>query len=204
MEFESGYVCGMLAAKGRINTKNDFYISLETADSELLEIAKRFLSLFGHINVGQKERKGFKSFIITLRGDGGRAIASYGINTGRREWNVPQQAFVSEKFRVGFLRGFFDFSGTIKARLRKKGQKERVMKTSSINKDGLNQVKALLKIEGIGAMVYRAGKNYVLEINGKNNLETFLKKIGFEKNSKRELIKKLLNPVEFEKVLASR
>jgi hypothetical protein len=203
MDLELGYISGMLAAKGHINIKKDFYISIETSDLELVEIAKRFLSLFGNIKITQKERGGLKTFLVMLRGNGAKHIASHEIITGRREWNVPPQAFTSEEFRIGFLRAFFDFSGTIKARLRKSGQKERVMKVSSINEKGLKHIKALLELEGIKAMVYKSCKSYVLEINGKNNLEIFLRKIGFEKNSKKETLKRIIDPVEFGNFLNS-
>lgn len=201
MEFETGYVCGMLAAKGHVNEKG-FSISLETADQELAEIAKRFLSLFGEIKIRQRERNGLKTSIVMLKGDDVKALTSRGIKTGRREWNVPSEAFSSENFRLGFLRAFFDFSGTIKVRLRKKGQKERVMKIASINENGLRQVRALLDIEGVKAMLYKSGKSCVLEINGKNNLDIFLKKIGLEKRSKKELLEKALDPVEFENLVS--
>jgi hypothetical protein len=202
-EADLGYVCGMLAAKGRINRKRDLYLSVETSDKELLEIALKKLSTLGQIRVNKRNRNGFESFLAVLRGNAVKVVISYDMNTGRHEWNVPSQAFTSKEFRINFIKAFFDFSGTIKARKRNNGQKERVMKVSSINQEGLKNIKSLLEIEGVKSIFYKSGKNFVLEINGKNNLEIFLEKIGLEKQSKKELIKKILNPTEFDKFLNS-
>jgi len=203
-EADLGYICGMLVAKGRINRKGDFYLSLETSDKEILETATKKLSLLDQIKVNRRKRGSFESFLIIVRGNGVKIIDSYHLSTGRHEWNVPSQTFTSRDFRVSFLKAFFDFSGTIKVRKRIGGQKERVMKVSSINQEGLNNIKMLLNMEGIKSMIYKSGKGFVLEINGKKNLENFLEKIGLEKESKKELLEKILNPVEFDKFLNSR
>ena len=202
-EADLGYICGMLIAKGRINRKRNFYLSIETSDKELLEIAVKKLSILGQVKINKRKRGDFESFLVVMRGDAARTISSYGINTGRYEWNVPSQAFTLRDFRINFTKAFFDFSGTIKARKRKNGYKERVMKVSSVNKEGLTGVKALLEMEGIKSVLYKSGKFFVLEINGKTRLENFLEKIGLEKKSKVDLLKKILNPIEFDEFLNS-
>ncbi|MEM4397401.1 MAG: LAGLIDADG family homing endonuclease, partial [Candidatus Woesearchaeota archaeon] len=92
--------------------------------------------------------------------------------------------------------------GTIRARLRKSGQKERSIRLSSVN-ENIKKIKELLKIEGINSMIYSNKKSFILEINGKHNLQLYLEKIGFENSAKKDLLEKIINPVSFEHILSS-
>ncbi|MEM2174585.1 MAG: LAGLIDADG family homing endonuclease [Candidatus Micrarchaeia archaeon] len=191
----NGYVYGILAMKG---VKSGRRIWVEISDEELKKIAKEKLrSLIKKIYTRKRcGKKHYESLLIILE------IEDLGASLGRREWKVPSRAFSSEEFRREFLKAVFDFSGLIRARKRK-GRKERCLRLSSINKEGLMSLKVLLEMEGIKALCYKMGKGYVLEINGKHNLQIYAEKIGFENEKKRTLVKKILNPVEFERVNVS-
>lgn len=199
METSIGYAYGILIAKGVYHDKD--LITIETSENNLLEIAKNKLSLLGNIKIHTRVRRAKKLYntqIIFLK-----IRNNLDIKIGRHKWDVPSRAFFSKEFRIGLLRALFDFSGAIRARLRKSGQKDRSIRLSSMN-ENLKKIKELLKMEGINSMIYLNKKSFVLEINGKNNLQLYLERIGFENKTKRDLLEKIINPVSFEQVLSSR
>ncbi|MBU5687924.1 MAG: LAGLIDADG family homing endonuclease [Candidatus Aenigmatarchaeota archaeon] len=198
MEIDFGYVYGILIAKGVYHSKD--LITIEMSDKNLLEIAKSKLKLLGDVRIYNKIRKSNKLYntqVIFLK-----IKNNIELKLGRHEWDVPSRAFISKEFRIGLLRALFDFSGTIRARLRKSGQKERSIRLSSVN-ENIKKIKELLKIEGINSMIYSNKKSFILEINGKHNLQLYLEKIGFENSAKKDLLEKIINPVSFEHILSS-
>ncbi|MBU5689144.1 MAG: hypothetical protein KQA41_02875 [Candidatus Aenigmarchaeota archaeon] len=198
MEIDFGYVYGILIAKGVYHSKD--LITIEMSDKNLLEIAKSKLKLLGNVRIYNKIRKSNKLYntqVIFLK-----IKNNIELKLGRHEWDVPSRAFISKEFRIGLLRALFDFSGTIRARLRKSGQKERSIRLSSVN-ENIKKIKELLKIEGINSMIYSNKKSFILEINGKHNLQLYLEKIGFENSAKKDLLEKIINPVSFEHILSS-
>lgn len=198
MEIDLGYVYGILIAKGVYHSKD--LITIEMSDKNLLEIAKSKLKLLGDVRIYNKIRKSNKLYntqVIFLK-----IKNNIELKLGRHEWDVPSRAFISKEFRIGLLRALFDFSGTIRARLRKSGQKERSIRLSSVN-ENIKKIKELLKIEGINSMIYSNKKSFILEINGKHNLQLYLEKIGFENSAKKDLLEKIINPVSFEHILSS-
>lgn len=199
MEIDLGYAYGILIAKGVYYSKD--LITIETSDSNLLEIAKNKLGLLGDIKIQNKIRKANKLYntkIVFLK-----IKNNLEIKIGRYEWDVPSRAFLSKEFRIGFLRALFDFSGTIRARLRKNGQKDRSIRLSSIN-ENIKKIKELLKMEGVNSIIYSNKKSLILEINGKHNLQLYLERVGFENNVKKDFLEKIINPVSFEQIVSSR
>ncbi|MEM5878037.1 MAG: LAGLIDADG family homing endonuclease [Candidatus Aenigmatarchaeota archaeon] len=208
MDSEFGYLMGMLIAKGRINEKNsDYYISIESSDGNLDSIISRIFILCNMpYKVIERKRlspgKVHTSKLFIVRGKlYVEKLKSYEVSTGRREWDIPSRAYISRDFRIGFLQAMFDFAGNIRYRLKGR-QKCRSIRISSINSKGLESVKKLIEMEGIKSYIYKNGKTNILEIDGKNNVSIFVKKIGFTHRQKNELVKTILDPVKFDKLIS--
>ncbi len=198
-----GYISGILASKGCLEKKSH-RLFIETSDEVLKDICQKKLSMVFDIKTYtriRRSKKDYETFLFYIKDTS--FLEKFDLKIGRKHWNVPSYAFTSHEFGMNFLKALFDFSGTIKARKRNSGQKERSMKISSINENGLRSVKDLLDKYGIKSMIYQNRKNFVLEINGKHNLEMYLEKIGFENQKKKGTLEKILDPVKFDEFFNS-
>ncbi|MBU5689717.1 MAG: LAGLIDADG family homing endonuclease [Candidatus Aenigmatarchaeota archaeon] len=210
MDDISGYLCGILAAKGVINDRNkDYYISIESSDQVISNLIARALILSNIEFTTLKRRRKLKdkeylTDLFIARGkDVVNKVKSYEIKTGRHEWNVPSRAFDSRLFRISFLQAFYDIHGNIIYRLKNR-QKIRAIKIISVNSNGIQQLAKLLLLEGIKPNIYSNGKSTVLEINGKNKVSQFTKKIGFTNQRKKELVENIIDPVKFDKLISQK
>ena len=122
---------------------------------------------------------------------------------------MPQKkAHTTPVFRTGFLKGFFDHKGSIRIRYKKSGtrfEKVRNIRASSVNLRGLFTVKELLILECVPCIIYRCKTLHVLDIEGKNRLETYQKKINFTSSEKKKLLENAIGFMTLdEKLLGKR
>lgn len=212
--FDAGYICGVLYSSGSIHySKKDgnFYISLESKDLDFITLYKnRLEKITGKKTSFLKRKRSYRgleryTFICNLWGKKivDELIKKYGIDFS--DMRPPEMVFKDNEFRVGFLQGFFDRNGIIRARLRVykdgKKQKYRSIRLVSVNENILKQIKELLKIENIKSIIYKSGKISVLEIYGSNRIKEFIKKIGFGLEKKRLLAKSMLDPKRFDEIV---
>ncbi len=200
MDFDFGYVCGVLCGNGHIlhDKKNGNYgVSLESKDTEAL----RFFSCCLHDVLGAKtktisrkrERNTTSPHALYCysKKSSKKLIDAFGGSFGTHHWMPPKKAHTSPAFRTGFLRGFFDYKGSVRIRYKKSGtrfEKVRNIRASSVNLRGLFAVKRLLFLEGIQCIIYRCKTLHVLDIEGKTRLESYQKKINFTPSEKKKLL----------------
>lgn len=206
MDFESGYIAGVLCGRGHIlqDQKNGNYgVSLESADMELLRFFSRCLhNVFGaktKISSLKRARNAANSHILYgySKETSKKIYGAFKSHIGTHNWQSPAQAHTNPVFRTGFLRGFFDHKGSVRIRYKKSGtrfEKVRNIRASSVNLRGLFAVKKLLLLEGIKCIIYRCKTLHVLDIEGKSRLESYQKKINFTSSKKK---KRLENAIEF-------
>ena len=218
MESEAGFVCGVLCGSGHISigSNGNYSVSLETKSKDMAVIFRENL----HKVMSKRPKlceydklyknKRHTAYLVSVYGK--KAVLKFADKysfrkSPARQWKVPGQAFKNRRFRIGFLRGFFDSKGTIIIRIKsrksginktpRKTFKTRNIRAASTNKRGLEQVRELLELEGIKSMLYRAGRCFVLDIEGKTRLALFGDKINFSIPSKR---KKLEMAISYEKI----
>jgi intein-encoded DNA endonuclease-like protein len=216
IDFNAGYVCGVLCADGTIEWRREYgnyWIALETVDDEF---ADKFLYTLSTLTDGNlksyqsKRRYRGKKYItnnVVLRGK--RFVKSFidkwGVKAGTYTWRVPKLALKNQDFRRGFLQGFFDGDGSVNLRIRthKNGskQKRRSLRITSVNLKGLKQLKRLLKIEDIDCVIYPVKNHFFLDIDGKTRVTKFVEKINFGIRKKRQKIELGLDPVKFEEAM---
>lgn len=193
MNFGLGYVCGVLCGKGYLDK---YRISLETKD---IELAKSFQKMLHEIvkkepKIRQYERFYRKKYITYIVSVYGKAIVSDLKKTlkesGTHTWRAPRDAFIDSLFRKGFLQGYFDSEGYIRI----SGDKKRAnIRVTSINQNGLEDIRSLLRLEGIESMIYPSGRYFVLDVQGKTRLTLFKDRIDFLLASKRDRLTKSLS-----------
>jgi hypothetical protein len=214
INFNAGYVCGVLCSGGTIRwKKGNYWLKLETIDDGF---ADRFLFMLATLTSGkvrsyqrQRNYRGKKYITNIVILSGKKHVKSFierwKVRTGSHTWSVPSLAFHDQDFRKGFLQGFFDGDATIRLRLRihRDGRKQkcRTIRITSVNLNGLKQLKKLLELEGIDCVIYPVKNHYFLEIDGKNRVAQFVKKINFGIPRKRKKIELSLDPVRFEEAM---
>lgn len=109
-------------------------------------------------------------------------------NFGTLYWQVPLNFLNLTKYKIEWLRAFFDCESSIG---------KRVIQVQSVNKKGIHQVQTLLKNFNIESKIYeykRKNKkwntNYILCIMKKESRKKFLNTIGFNHIIKLEKLKK--------------
>lgn len=108
-----------------------------------------------------------------------------------KKWNLPLEIFKSDEDIIEWIRAFFDAEAHVNMHAKN-------IKVSSINKDGLIEVKeALIKL-GIHSKIYeyspkneRWSTNYLLIIGRKADLFKYRENIGFNHKSKLSKLYKL-------------
>ncbi len=206
MDFEFGYVCGVLCGNGHIlqDQKNGNYgVSLESGDAEALRFFSRCLrNVFGaktKTSFRKRERNAANPQVLYCysRETSIKILDAFEGSFGTHQWMPPKKAHTIPAFRTGFLRGFFDHKGSVRIRYKKSGtrfEKVRNIRASSVNLRGLFAVKRLLFLEGIQCIIYRCKTLHVLDIEGKTRLESYQKKINFTPSEKK---KRLENAIRF-------
>ena len=112
-------------------------------------------------------------------------------NFGTKKWKVPFLLFEEESEMIEWVRAFFDAEAHVNL-------SSKQIKVSSVNKEGLSEVKLLLKGLGIHSEVYRYepkkdnwSTNYLLIIDRKKDIEKYRDKVGFNHKSKLSKLYKL-------------
>jgi len=205
-DFDVGYVCGALCARGHVvwdEKRKHYTITLEIKNDEF---AKVFSERISHIvpkvimlNL-KKTYRGRMYITNVIRIYGKEVIRNLfnenKLKVGCRDWKVPPRAYKDERFRKGFLQGYFDGDGHVNVRLRKhkngKLQRRWSIKATSANKDGLIEIKKLLYLEGVKSYVYQTGNYFVVEIDGKTNVMLFKNNVNFGVKNKREKLESSL------------
>ncbi|MEM5792848.1 MAG: LAGLIDADG family homing endonuclease [Candidatus Aenigmatarchaeota archaeon] len=200
--FDFGYVCGILCSHGSLTwdeKKGIYRIKIETSDGDLSAILKEKFSMVfrDKIKIRTNPKKANKTIIHVYGKDSIKDfIGRFQLKVGTNRWLVPPICFDDENFRKGFIQGFFDSGSSIRIRkrLHKNGRIQTCysIRVTDCNKIGLEDIKSLLKIEGVNSHVYQSGKYYILEIDGKNNFTVFIKNINFGIDWKRNKGEKYL------------
>lgn len=195
-------MCGALCADGGIylNGRHGHYqIQLETSEKEFADKLRAYLSscVEKEVKIYETKRKRYKglpykTFIVSLYGK--RLVTDFankwGSTTGTYAWRIPEIAFADQRFRAGFLRGFFDGEATVRVRFKRKWPGwQRNIRVTSAYKRGLEQLKELLEKEEIKSIIYPAGRYWCLDIEGKRRLVSFQEKIGFGLERKKRKLK---------------
>lgn len=110
---------------------------------------------------------------------------------GKLKWAIPKLVFKSYKNKIEWLRSFFDCEAHIH---------KDYIRIQSVNKNGLEQVKSLLKEIGINSKIYiyipknkNYNINYILSIHKKEDKKKYLDLIGFNHTIKLKKLKDTLN-----------
>jgi len=200
----TGYVFGALCANGIVmynEKKSVYFISFETSDKDLTDLFIKFWeNIFSDdFNIYERYANGKKRYIFKVYDKKltRRFVYTYKIRTGSARWRIPQAVFSDTGMSKGFISGFFDASSYIRIRIReRRGKREKIrnIRVVSLNKTGLADMRRILSIFNIHAMLYSSGKGFCLDIEGKTKLETFQNNVGYmiEINKTR-----LLNAISF-------
>jgi intein/homing endonuclease len=116
-----------------------------------------------------------------------------------KQYKIPKNVYENSDEQIKFLRDLFDEGGYIRVRIRTRGKKKskiRNLRMISNDKFFIKKVQYFLQKQGIRSVIYPIGKtNFCLDIEGKQRLETFLKKIGFSDESKLKKLQEALKPL---------
>ena len=208
VNFSVGYVCGVVCSDGKMvwdEKHGNYYISLETKSKELAELflenIKPLIEKEPSIRTNERRTGGVTIFMNIVSVYGRKTIehlvSRYGISSGRKKWSVPRAAWDNSDFRIGFLRGFFDGSGSVSVYIETKGSrkiKKRSIRLYSVNQEGLLQFRKLLDSEGIKSIMYASGDIHTIKISGKTRLQLFRDRIGFGLTDKKEALEEALLP----------
>jgi len=207
MEKTGAYLCGLLCAAGRIELnkeRSNYYISLGTSRWELVKLFSDAL----------EKCVGKPKIYTTMRDQGDESRVSYrvvkygkdlvegfvsgwGITSETGTWRVPSRV-ADAKFSVMFLRGFFDCEGIVTQYVKRtpKGKhKIRRVRCTSVNQKGLEDVRSILRENGIRSSLYKSGSYFCLDIEGKTRLDMFKDRIGFTLDYKKKLLNEALSPL---------
>jgi len=109
---------------------------------------------------------------------------------GTKIWRVPFNNLKSEKNKIEWLKAFFDSDGSV-------GKKS--IQIQSVNKNGIKQIRKLLKTLGINSKVYSYKRkeknwsiNYILCLNRKEDRFKFIKLINSDDSNKKEKMRRML------------
>ena len=110
-------------------------------------------------------------------------LIAWGAGGGSLGWRVPDIAFQDLELGRGFVNGYFDGDGSISI---SKGYPW--LRFSSINLDGLEDVKSLLEMFGIESSIYHDPKwfSYHLGTYGKKKVRKYWDNIGITPGYKRD------------------
>ncbi len=190
----SAYLCGMLCSGGSLiynENKSIYSIEFKFGDYEhasffLLKIKEATKNVKVYHYAKRKStwviRINDKRFVKKI-------LSKFGTIPKKNAWNVPKEAYENNDFRINFLKGLFDRGAYIRIRIRRceNGMKKvRNIRINSSNLDGLNSLKRILKDMNIKSNIYPVGDYFCMDLEGKNNLENFKRKIGFSLADKQE------------------
>ncbi len=204
------YILGVLCGDGYMdyNTKRmAYHIGLSAIDYEFVERFKRALLNFFKIEPTDGFKKGRRinwndQYITRLCS---KEACEYIITIGefrKYNWHVPniiRQAHDSIKY--AFIRGFFDSEGGVD---RGSGRVE----ATSMNLIGLKQIGDLLSELNIEFTILKkrdlrpnTHQKYVLRINNRNSIKSFMRLIGFTIQRKQRILEVTMFPRDRERLV---
>ena len=198
--FQLGYVLGTLNGDGTIGYSQS---SLGVTDLDFMNYFKKQLQKIYPYKISQCKRdRGGKRKLIY-------AIYFYSKDYCKflKEYNLKSIPFESENFKRGFLKGFYDSEGSVRAsNLDNKKIAKREISFTQKSFETIKLISVLLKQfnishkinSRIGSGFNKIGKYYSIEIYGFNNLLIFKKKIGFSIHRKERILDIAINSFEIE------
>ncbi len=191
MNEHTAYLCGFLCSRGKVvwdEKTGNYALVLQTKEREMaLLFAKGVKAAFGEPRVYEKDRY----MLVVFHGKGEAKQLLGAGSFGEYNWTVPAVCFEDAWLGKAFLQGFFDAGGNVKVRESKTGRR-RTIRVNSVNKAGLLSVKQLLGSFGMGANVYKAGRGFCLDIEGKTRCSVFMEKVGFRHAGKADMLIKAM------------
>lgn len=116
---------------------------------------------------------------------------------------IPEKAGESDEIRKEFLREVFGGKGYIRVRIRESGGKRKKVRNLRLVCRDLvfaRNIRDLLRKEGVSSLIYPLGEDhFLLDIEGKHKLETFLKKVGFPQEEKVKELEEAIKPLSVSK-----
>lgn len=211
-DFEKGYFFGVLIGDGTTmwsEKYGNYGIRLECKDREMIMLFANIAhKLYGYkLKVSPFEKK-FKNKIFNYF-----RFEAYGKskthNLIKEKELIMVLAKSNQDYRRGFLRGFADAEGTVRARVhirrKKKGKselkkdKKRMLAIAQNDRKLLENISSLFELEGIPTSIWKVGdKGHRLVIEGKDRLIIYCEKIGFGIQRKRRVLFQSIIPRECE------
>lgn len=184
-------ICGFLAGDGNILMKGRYWLRLFPDDKSLISPLSESFSKVYDKELIIKDHGKFYTLSVHSK------VVCEDLNRyckfGTKEWEIPFDLFESDEDVSEWLKSFFDAEAHVNL-------DSKCIKVSSINQDGLNEVKKLLenKFE-INSVIYshvpkniKHSKTYLLHIFGMNNLLKYSENVGFNHKVKLSKLYKLL------------
>ncbi len=194
ISIQEAELIGFLAGDGKVaiyeNKTGRAYSEIELYLGPNLELAKYFQNLIYNLYLKKPKIR------LTRKGSNCYQIRFSSLQIAKRflslakfkslDWNIPINVLDTNEKKAAWLRGIFEAEGHVN---------RRTIQIQSVNKNGLNEIKSLLKKLNIfarGVYVYERKQknwntNYLLNINRKEERAKFKNSIGFisrEKNNK--------------------
>jgi hypothetical protein len=202
--FKEGYIFGALCSRGTLiynERESIFLLSFETSDETIMEaFVTSWANVFNEeYKIYTKIASGKKRLVFRIYDKklSRRLFYSYGLRTGSSRWKVPEKIMASQDGKRGFISGFFDSGCYIRIRLRHRSsgiEKVRNIRISTQNVSGLEFLKTALMELGIKPVVYKAGKSFCMDIEGRMKIESFNRKVGFVSATN---VNKIINALSF-------
>jgi len=200
--FQLGYVLGALNGDGAINYMG---ASLEVTDLDFVDYFTEQLTIIYPYKIGHNKRNRGKNRKLTY------VVSIYSRSYGKflKEYNLKLISLKSENFKRGFLKGFYDSEGSVRAsNLDNKKITKREISFVQKSFDTINLISVLLKQfnishkinSHIGSGFNKEGKYYTISIYGFDNLLIFKNKIGFSINRKSKILDLAINSFEIERL----
>ncbi len=195
------YILGVLIGDGYMNYNNKFRnynIGLSAVDKEFIEEFKRVLYNYFKIKSTDEFRKSkiknWNDQYITRLCSKEACDFINSIGQFKKEnWKVPEVIKIADdNIKCAYIRGFFDSEGEIDKRIGRVG-------ATSMNLDGLKEVKNLLESLGIRSTIIKkkdtrpnTSQKYILRIHDKNSINLFKEMIGFTIERKQQILEKFV------------
>jgi len=194
-----GYVCGSIYGGGHIieNKKyGNYAVLFETKNKQLADVFLERLNVFSkkkgkiHVKKRLSSKTSRRSFVATLYSkDDVKMLRLLGVVKNKN--TLPKICYNNEEFLLFFIRGFFDSKATVRERV-VSGKKRVSIRVFFVKERVLRELKGLLEKMGIRGIVYKSGKCYCLDIEGRAKIKRFMDAIGFDNIEKRKRIENVI------------
>lgn len=195
---ELAYACGVLSGRGFIKRGRNNCAGMRTSNKTLaVEFASALRSLRGwEVLVREKYAGGKRYFIVNAYGKD--LVAVFGdieFHPTRKTWLPPKPAYEDQGFRRNFLAGFFDATGFVYFNREKflvSGSGYRYVRITSVNPEGLTEVKKLLFLEGVESNLRVSKGLACLTLRGYWRLKTFAERVRLRTDKLNRLLATLV------------